>query len=58
MYAQVDRYEENLAVLVFDDEQQLVLPRESLPAAARPQGKIFCLSPGTCAISSGGGHGD
>jgi hypothetical protein len=36
MYAQVDRYEENLAVLVFDDEQQLVLPRESLPAAARP----------------------
>lgn len=36
MYAQVDRFEENLAVFVFDDEQQLVLPRESLPAAARP----------------------
>ncbi len=36
MYAQVDRYEENLAVFVFDDEQQLVLPRESVPATARP----------------------
>jgi hypothetical protein len=36
MYAQIDRYEEDLVVFVFDDEQQLVLPRSILPAAARP----------------------
>jgi hypothetical protein len=37
LYANVDRYEEDdLVVLVFDDEQQLVLARRALPPAARP----------------------
>lgn len=31
----VDRYEGNYAVLVFDDGQRLLWPREQLPAGAR-----------------------
>jgi hypothetical protein len=31
----VDRYEGDYAVLVFDDKQRLLWPREQLPAGAR-----------------------
>ena len=31
----IDRFEEDLAVIVFDDDQQLVLPAARLPAGAK-----------------------